>query len=69
MNNPNYEFMYPKSPYYRFYTHQLSQFGPSPRERTDFNRKTGGTTKVKVEGTVEGVAVGAMSEFVRDELR
>jgi hypothetical protein len=62
-NLPEYNFLQPKSPYYRYYSHQLFEHGPTSRERAERGES------VRMEGTIESVSVGAMVEIVKEEMR
>lgn len=62
-NLPEYEFLQPKSPYYRYYSHQMFEHGPTSRERAERGES------LRMEGTVESVSVGAMVEIVKEEMR
>jgi len=57
-----YAFLFPKSQHYKFYTHYLFEHGPTSRERMRQLEKH----ERRVEGTIETISVGAMSEILRE---
>lgn len=63
-----YDFLLPKSKYYRYYTRELYEHGPTSRERAELRAVKEGKEFVKIEGNIENISVGAMVEIIKNEL-
>lgn len=63
-----YDFLLPKSKYYRYYSQQLFEHGPTSREIIELKAKEKQKEYIKVQGTLQNISVGAMVEIIKNEI-